>query len=417
YQSVALPYVGVAISGGLAFCPMFPERQEARQQRGRKSQPFLGPSCLFALDLATGRVVWDTDSTLVDSGGTRVPLPEYLKLDTSDYCFGGPPVVRGDRVYAPIMASPQTGRHCWVLCLDAQSGQPVWCTDVGTAPQTRDMSVALLAEEEGTVVISTNFGVVAALDSASGAIEWLVKYMNSNRSMRTIKGPASPPVIVGSLVYVLTQDYDELLAFDRWTGLEAALPQPKRSIPWGKIVHFLGRADEWLVFSGPKNVALRPLDGEVVELPDSESGRLGRGTISGSRLYLPTVQDLSIFDTRTWKPLASLRWPEARSAAGNALVAGPLLIHMSDRLDLYTSLELLKTRFSLQDGGGPSKPQENRQLARIFEGAGMLKESVPFYRRALHLWEKDPAWQETAEGLRKKLSDLEEKLGADFPKE
>src|SRR5581483_873043 len=114
YNSLALPYVGVTVSGGLAFCPMFPERQEARQQMGRRQQRFLGPSVLRAIDLATGESVWDTDSVTVDgsrpaaaarptpgagrapapppadSPGTRVPLIEYLNLDKSDFCFGGP---------------------------------------------------------------------------------------------------------------------------------------------------------------------------------------------------------------------------------------------------------------------------------------------------------------------------------------
>jgi hypothetical protein len=450
YNSLALPYVGVTVAGGVAYCPMFPERQEARQQMGRRQQRFLGPSVLRAIDLATGESLWDTDSLMVETGvprpltidtlpraaspntagvpvpaprppaadpGSRVPLVDYLGLDKSDFCFGGPPVVRGDRIYAPVMTSPFTGRQCWVLCLEARSGQPIWCTDLGTAPQTKEMSVALLAEEDGTIIISTNYGVIAALDSATGGFEWLVKYMSGTRSKRSQRAAASPPVIAGSLVYVLTQDYDELLAFDRWTGLEVPLPKPKQAIAWSDVVHFIGRADDWLVFSGPRNVALRPLDGEVVTLPDAENGRFGRGTIAGNRLYLPTPHELTIFDTQSWRQVESLKWPEAPSGPGNAIVAGPLFIHMSDRLDLYTSMGLLSERFGLENGGAPARPQESRQLARIFEGAGMLKESVPYYRRALNTWAKDPAWQETAEGLRKKLADLEEKLGADFPKE
>jgi outer membrane protein assembly factor BamB len=418
YQSFSLPYVGVTVSDGLAFCPMFPEHQEAQQQRGRRQQPFLGASALYAIDLATGAAVWDTDSIIVDKGGSRTPLMEYLNFKTSDFCFGGPPVVHGDRLYAPVMTSPYTGRHCWVLCLDARSGQPVWCTDVGTAPQSKSMSVAQVAEEDGTVVLSTNFGMVAALDSGSGSIEWIVKYLNDTRPIRPSYRPAaSPPVIAGSLVYILTQDCDELLAFDRWTGLEAALPRPKAEVPWPDVVHFIGRAQDWLVFSGTRNVALRPLDGEVVNLPDVENSRLGRGTISGDRLYLPTIHELLIFDTKSWRQVESLKWPEATSGPGNTIVAGSVVAHMSDRLDLYTSLDLLRDRFGLRDGAAPAKPQDSRQVARILEGAGLLKDAVPYYRRALTVWEKDPAWQETADGLRKKLADLAEKLGADFPKE
>jgi outer membrane protein assembly factor BamB len=415
FNTVVLPYVGVTVSGHRVYCPMFPDRQEARQQMGRRSQKFLGPSLLRALDLATGEELWDTDSTLVDVGGSRVPLIEHLGLEKSDFCFGGPPVVRENRVYVAVMTSPWTGRQCWVLCLDARNGQPVWCTDLGTAPQTKEMSVALLAEEDGTVVISTNYGVIAALDSTTGDFEWLVKYMGTRPKRSQHRPAASPPVIAGGQVYVLTQDCDELLAFDRWTGLEAALPKPTQEIAWSELVHFIGRADDWLVFSGPRNVALRPLDGQVVNLPEAENGRFGRGTIAGGYLYLPTRTELSVFDTRSWKQVESLKWPEP-TGPGNVIVSGPNLVHMSDRLDLCTSGELLRARFGLE-AGGPSKPQDLRQLARIFEGAGLLKESVPYYRRALRIWEKDPAWQETADGLKKKLADLAEKLGADFPGE
>lgn len=416
-QNTSLPYVGPTVSGEKVFCPMFPEQQVPRQQVGRRPQKFMGPSVLRALELATGEVLWDTDTTMVETGGSRVPLIEHLQFDKSDFFFGGPPVVRGDRVYAPVMTSPFTGRQCWVLCLDARSGQPVWCTDLGTAPQATGMSVALLEEQDGTIVISTNYGVIAALDSATGAFEWLVKYPGEGHTRRPLRPAASPPVITGSLVYVLTQDCDELLAYDRWTGIEASLPKVSGET-WREVVHLLGRAGDWLVLSGPKNVALRPLDGQVVALPDAEPGLFGRGVISGDRLYLPTRSDLSIFDTRTWKVVESLKWPGGESTGpGNALVAGPLFVHMSDRLDLYTSLDLLKSRFGLSGGAGPSRPQESRQLAGIFENAGLLKESVTFYRKALKAWEKDPDWKETSEGLRKKLADLAEKLGDEFPKE
>ncbi|MBV8881879.1 MAG: PQQ-binding-like beta-propeller repeat protein, partial [Planctomycetaceae bacterium] len=335
YNSVALPYVGVTVAGNRAFCPMFPERQEARQQLGRRQQRFLGPSVLRAIDLGSGEAIWDTDTVMVETGGSRVALTEYLDLDKSDFCFGGPPVVRGDRVYAPVMTSPFSGRHCWVLCLDARSGQPVWCTDLGTAPQTKEMSVALLAEEEGTVVLSTNYGVLAALDSATGAFEWLVKYMGARPKRSQHRSAASPPVIAGSLVYVLTQDCDELLAYDRWTGVEASLPKLSQEIAWNDVVHLIGRVDEWLVFSGPRNLALRPLDGQVLNLPEAEPGyRFGRGTIDGGRLYLPSRNELSVFDTRTWKQVESLKWPDP-TGPGNALIAGPYFVHMSDRLDLY----------------------------------------------------------------------------------
>lgn len=413
----ALPYVGATVAGDRVFCPMFPERLEARQQVGRRQQKFLGPSVLRAVNLATGEVLWDTETVQVTVNGVALPLIEHLRLDKSDFCFGAPPVVRGDRVYAAVMTSPYTGRQCWAICLDARTGQPIWCTDLGTAPQTKEMSVAQLAEEDGTLVFSTNYGVIAALDSRTGSFEWLVKYMK-NRSKREHRSAGSPPVIAGSLVYVLAQDCDELLAYDRWTGVEAPLPTHSQDLGavWKDVVHLVGSAGDWLAFSGLRNIAIRPLDGQVVRLPDTESSRFGRGTISGNRLYLPTKNELSIFDTTTWKLTGALKWADAPNP-GNLLVAGPLLVHLSDRLDVFTSAELLQERFAAKVDAAVPLPQECRQLARILEGAGKLKESVRYYRRALKAWENDPAWQETSEGLKRKLSDLATRLGDDFPRD
>jgi hypothetical protein len=267
-------------------------------------------------------------------------------------------------------------------------------------------------------VVTTNYGVVAALETETGSLEWVTKYLSESRPKRSTHRPAaSPPVIAGSLVYVLPQDCDDLLAYDRWTGLEAVLPKLSQEVAWVDVVHLLGRAGDWLVLSGSKNVAIRPLDGQVVSLPDADPGqRFGRGVLQGDRLYLPTAMELTILNTRNWKVVESLKWPE-KTGPGNPLVVGPYFVQMSERLDFYTSLDLLKSRFALTDGAGPQRPQEARQLAGILEGAGLLKECVPFYRRALKVWEKDPDWKETSETLKKKLADLAEKLGDDFPKE
>jgi hypothetical protein len=109
------------------------------------------------------------------------------------------------------------------------------------------------------------------------------------------------------------------------------------------------------VLSGSRSFALRPLDGQVVTLPEADGVRFGRGAISGGRLYLPTRGELSIFDTTTWKMTESLKWNET-SNPGNLLVSGATLVHLSDRLDLYTSGGLLQERFAPKvDGGSPAR--------------------------------------------------------------
>src|SRR5205807_1590594 len=158
------------------------------------------------------------------------------------------------------------------------------------------------------------------------------------------------------------------------------------------------------------------LDGQVVPLQDAENSRFGRGAIAGDRLYLPTRTELSIVDTTTWKVTETLKWGETTNP-GNLMISGPLLIHLSNRLDLYTSADLLKARFAPKVDAPVPAPVECRQFARILEASGRLKESVPYYRQALKAWETDPSWQETSEALRKKLIDLADKLGSDYPRE
>ena len=140
-------------------------------------------------------------------------------------------------------------------------------------------------------------------------------------------------------------------------------------------------------------------------------------TITADRLYLSTRSELSIFDTTNWKLQQSIKWMDSSNPAGNLLVTASLCLHLSDRLDLYTGGAQLQERFSPQVNADPPKPLDCRQLGRILENAGKLKESVLYYRRAFKAWERDPAWQESAESLKKKLADLETKLGDDFPRE
>ena len=50
---------------------------------------------------------------------------------------------------------------------------------------------ASTSRDEGTIVISTNYGVIAALDSSTGAFEWLAKYMTEARAKRSQRPAAS----------------------------------------------------------------------------------------------------------------------------------------------------------------------------------------------------------------------------------
>jgi outer membrane protein assembly factor BamB len=428
------PMAGATVAGDRVYAVMFTAGSQADKQqlpeRRRYNARFEGPGALRAFDAASGQLLWDTEkleieveqAAEVEIDGRKVKTTVQERRTALDYalgapangsynfCFAGPPLVRGDRLYAAVMTSPMVGRECWAVCLDAGSGLPIWCTAIGRAPAKREIcSVASIEEEDGTLVVLSNFGIAAALESATGRVDWLVKYpLSVGFGRRT----ASPPVLLGSVVLLLPQDSAALLAYDRWTGREAPLPD-LGEVSWPGVAQLLGKAGDWVVLTGPKSFAVRPWDGKVLCLLELEPARSGRGALAGGLLYLPGKGALHVYDARDWKPVADVPWPDGEEA-GNLLVTDTLLGWMGDRFDLFTGRAALGERFAgkLKAGHAPSC----RQLGRILESSGRLQESLLYYRKALAVWEKDPAWTETAEGLRKKLGELQERIDAESEK-
>jgi hypothetical protein len=410
------PLLGAALDRGRAYVTMFHARQR-QYQSGRRPDRYEGPAAIRALSLATGELLWTTEDLMADEtdvdAGSRKKLEEVepglrkkLKDLDQNFWFAGPPLVRGDRLYATLMTLlPQ--RQCYLLCLEGATGKPVWFTKVASAPPNRHLTtVPASAEADGQVVVSTGFGAVASVHAGSGEVEWVLQYAPG--------GPrygVSPPVLHRSAVYVLPQDAEELLAIDRWTGRELELPELSEDVSWSRLLFLVGREGEWLALAGVKNYALRITDGRVVELVDSDGPRVGRAALGPGVLYVPTRAALHVYDVPSWKPRDSVAWTFGDESP-NLVAAESLLLILGDRLELAASRASLQARF-----GQPGRPEACRQLGQILEAAGRGAEAVPHYRRALAAWEKEPAWQESAEGVRKKLAELAEKLGPEFPKD
>lgn len=406
------PSVGAAVSGRRAFVTMFTKDwQNRHKQVGRRPDNFEGPAAIRAFDIGTGELLWDTETLEVEDGteGTKVPLMDRLPFGRCNFCFASPPQPRGDRLYAIVMTSPGTERECFVVCLDAATGRAIWCTAVSSAPPKRDtLAVPSFAEEDGTIVVQTSMGVVAALDSTTGAIEWLVKYADVG-----FRRSVSAPLIRGSLVYVLPQDREEPLVFDRWTGREEAFPKVDGDV-WARTQQLVGRSGDWLVLSGARSHAVRVTDGETVELLEADASPGARGAIAEGRLYLPTRGTLMVYDTSTWKLLAANKWTGGDEGC-TIVPSGPRLLSVSDRLEIWTSFESLQAEFKPRVEAIPPNAVACRQLALLLEAAGRPAEALPHYKRALGVWAEDPAWQETSEILRKKIQELEEKLAQPPP--
>src|SRR6185295_7300203 len=227
---------------------------------------FEGVTALKCLHIPTGKLVWDTDLS---------PLADDLKTVCKDFydrnfSFSAPPLVKGDRLYLGICTSPMGEQESRVLCLDRKTGRPLWTTFLSsvTGFQAAFMGVAfqpaylpMLAEQGGTLYVSTNLGVVVALNPASGAVMWMSQYRRSGRRptpntgmMETaFRRPASAPLLWNGTLFVLAQDRADLMAFDASTGDEIKLPAAGELHPeleWKSILHLLGPINDDLVMTG-----------------------------------------------------------------------------------------------------------------------------------------------------------------------
>ena len=402
-----LPQVGADLGDGRAFVTMFSNNRRFRRRR----DGFDGPASIRAFDLATGDLLWDTDSVEVRVNGLTEPMIDTLPFGRKNFCFAGPPILRGTRLFAAVMTSPLAGRECYVLCLNPSDGTPRWCTMIASAPRTRRISIPSLAVDAGQVLVLTNFGAAAALDGATGTVEWLIKHEGQGGNRPSV----NPPLAYGSRVALLPQNRDEPIVLDRWTGRRVPWPALSEDIPWTVVHHLIGRAGDWIVVSGEESFAIRTTDGKVVALLDADTSKSGRGVVHGGRVYLPLRPYLQIYDTRSWKLVRSHRWTESDENPGNLLIAAEWCMFLSDRLDLSTSRTALEERFGPQVKPDPPRPLQCRQFAQIMESSGRLTEAIRYYGRALSVWEKDPAWEETADTLREKIDDLKERLGNPAP--
>jgi hypothetical protein len=336
---------------------------------------------------------------------------EELPFGRLNFCFAGPPLARGNALYVAAM-TVTPDRQVYLVRLDADTGLARWCTWIGTAPATRERtSIPTFSEDDGTIIISTNFGVIAAVEAERGQVDWLVKYSGQGSRVAL-----SPPVFHHSLVYILAQDCDQPMIYDRWTGREVALPPLSPDVAWLQVTRLLGRAGDALVFTGATNFTLQAATGRITLLGESETPRPAGGVLADGWLYLPTRSMIHLYDTTTWKRKESFPW-QGGEDAGQLVLGETLAVYAGERLDFFTSPGALTARFDARVNATPPRAEPCRQFARILEGSGRLRESVTYYRRALSVWEKDPAWSERTQEMRKKLADLAEKLGDDFPKD
>lgn len=131
-------------------------------------------SRMYAVDLDTGKAVWETGQrTPKDRAGKQPPA---APLD--DCFFLGPPLPLAGRLYALV----ERNSELRLVCLSAANGEAVW-TQLLAVPQknvlldsARRVHAAHLACGEGILVCPTNAGALVGVDLLTHSLLWAHLY-------------------------------------------------------------------------------------------------------------------------------------------------------------------------------------------------------------------------------------------------
>lgn len=400
---------------------------------------------LVAVDLKTGRVVWELGRVRVFEGSP--PLPPRLTEEEADrttsafeLCldavFLGPPLPLNGKLYVLI---EQAG-VLRLVCLDPKNLVPVpgqtrkpalvWTQKLGrpntALPQdsVRRFQGAMLAAGEGIIVCPTNSGAVVAVDILSRSLLWAHAYRrlepndrgrppridpNTGRPitpehLKPDRWRAGGPVIAGGRVILTAYDSDRLECLDLRTGrLLWWVPREANDLYCGGVVNdrviVVGRNQVrgyHLYGEGPDQrprVAFDPVPiptptGHGVGgkglfyVPVRQDGA-GRDAIPAAEIWAINVETGAVV-SKTAARKRSDTGELARFGIGNLVFQDGLVFAQSAwEVACYPQLEQKKNEMNRLLAANPNDPVGLLARGELLLDDGKLKEAVADFKAAL----------------------------------
>jgi outer membrane protein assembly factor BamB len=287
-----------------------------------------------------------------------------LELDKSlwgpNWSFSGVPVGDGRFLYVALRKRGSVRAESHVACFDARDGRVLWRRMLVGAetPSDRPLEVThtLLTLRGQSLYCNTNLGVVAALRTDDGSVQWLTQYPrvdfqneDPDRNTRHYFRDLNPCLLQGDLAIVAPMDCDRLFALDAITGQKIWETRAEQA---ADAIHLLGVGDGNLMASGDYLYWFDVYSGQLVaQFPPpgkSTPGHArptprgyGRGILAGKHVYWPTLASIFVFEHRTIKTeigrepvlVREIELIPRGATGGNLVIAdGVLLIATPDRL-------------------------------------------------------------------------------------
>lgn len=262
------------------------------------------PGYLVCLDLAAeGRLLW------------RSVPPE------GGWAYEGAPLCDGPRVYV-AMRRGDVRPQSYVVCLDADTGRPIWeqlvcAAETPAQGQVDEATHNLLTLHGDTIYANTNLGAVAALATHDGRIRWITLYERTrsgdlNRRATHFYRDLTPCIHDRGKLFVAPADSRHIFALDAPTGMllwETSHPED--------AVHLLGVGGGNLLASGDSLWWIDVATGKLASVvwsegrwPDGPSPKgFGRGILVADKVLWPTrtpTPTIHVFDQTNGMKLSEI---------------------------------------------------------------------------------------------------------------
>lgn len=313
-------YHRVAVAGRRAVAS-FPDTPPVFDQR-IDAVVTLPTQDLLAWDLETGKLAWKAKEAAQEAGS---PYPE-------EWSFPAAPVLGSDATYAAASAFKGLFSS-FAVALSPDDGKPLWRAFLCSGQQEMNYFGRPLRESipsppalaAGRLVVSTNLGVVAAVDPRDGRILWLFQYdqvPQENQEMRMfdIKPRLSgwvvqPPAALGGLLVVTPTDSPFLYALDAATGRMIW----RRDGQGARHVLVDPATETVCLYGSDAAVGLGADDGQMKWRTHLRGGIVRAGCVADACFYLMAGRRLYGLDARTGRLLVLV---DDCPAAGSVLVSG-----------------------------------------------------------------------------------------------
>lgn len=390
-------------------------------------------SDLVCLDLTKeGKLIW------------KIAAHEMIRNDPT-WRFEGSPTVLGGRTYIALCRRhPQL--ELMIACLDSSSGQLLWHRPIGAFRVSVDdalnrISHLLLTAGGGRIFLSTDVGVIVALDAVDGRLEWAVSYETRADETPTVPNDPGRKGLVPALFYdgrlfVAPSDANSAFCLEADSGrvqwkfgyvrpTPRAFPEPLRKDQernrlrdkqWRHLLGVVPGGDSGRLIVSGSSLAAIDIDTKDIIWERSAGGAtrsnrsdFGRGLITDGQILVPTREAIEVFDANSGEHLRQvlLKTPDTAESGGNLiLAAGLLLIAEPSRLAAYGEYSRIKERLEQDLTERADDPQGQIHLADLERSEGHQGTA----KRALQsvidkLNPGDPTWIIARQRLSKLLSD------------